>query len=69
MWSVCSSVLCASLNSLEVLIPFLHLKGISTSDFEEAVCGAVWQARGGLLARPIPSGTNNSKMSLWKVIW
>jgi putative transposase len=39
--------------SLEVLIPILHLKGISTGDFEEALAALLGRAAGGLSASTI----------------
>ena len=39
--------------SLEVLIPILHLKGISTGDFEEALMALVGTDAGGLSASTI----------------
>jgi hypothetical protein len=41
--------------SLEVLIPILYLKGISTGDFEEALAVLVGKGAPGLSARPSPA--------------
>src|SRR5262249_62377504 len=40
--------------SLEVLIPILYLKGISTGDFEEALIALLSKDAGGLSASRIP---------------
>jgi hypothetical protein len=42
--------------SLEVLIPILYLKGVSTGDFEEALVALLGKAAGGLSASTIGRG-------------
>jgi putative transposase len=43
--------------SLEVLIPILYLRGISTGDFEDALIALLGKDAGGLSA-PVPNRTN-----------